>query len=103
MSWREKQPSKASLPSELIPSGSDTKQSFVQKEKHGAFVVEDVDIEFLAAKHGVADRHIDIRIVPRIERIEVRASAEHHGDKHRKEDEEAVFHRDIFFVDAKIR
>ena len=80
---------------------------FVQEEEHGPLVVEDVHIEFLAAQHGVAYGHIDIRVVPRIERIEQRASAQQGDEDHRKEEQERlshqfIFHNSQFIVAAKI-
>ena len=58
----------------------------MQKEEHRALVVEDIHIKFLAAEHSVTNGHINVRIVPRIKRIEERTSAEQSRDKHRKEE-----------------
>ena len=60
----------------------------MKEEEHRPLVVEDVNIKLLAAKHGVADRHINVGVVPRIERIKERASAEQGNEKHCKEEEE---------------
>ena len=65
---------------------------FVQEEQHRPLVVKDVDIEFLAAKHGVSYRHIDIGVVPRIERIKERASAEYRYEKCGKKEQKKLFH-----------
>ena len=64
----------------------------MQEEKHRALVVEDVNIQFPAAKHRIAYRHIDISIVPRIKGIKERAGAEQGDEKHREQEQKEVFH-----------
>jgi len=56
-------------------------------------VVEDVDIQLLAAQHGFADGQIDIGIVPRIEGIQRRTSAEQCGHHHSKKEQKHLFAR----------
>ena len=50
-------------------------------------MVEDIDIEFLALKHGVADGHIDAGVIPRVEGIDERTCAEQRHEKHGKEEQ----------------
>ena len=64
----------------------------MEEEEHRALVVEDVDIKLLACEHGIAYCHIDIGIVPRIERVKERAGAEQGDEKHSKEEQKKLFH-----------
>ena len=63
----------------------------MQEEEHGTLVVEDVHVQVLAAEHGVADGHIDMGIVPRIERVEEGAGAVQRGDERCKYEQEYGF------------
>ena len=73
-------------PDEVAPGEHGSR--LVQEEEHGALVVEDVNIQFPAAEHGVSYGHIDVGVVPRIERIEERAGAEQCNEKHCIEEKE---------------